>query len=143
MHHSRISTLMIDCLDSEFEESLAFWSQALGMAVARKPASRQRYVTLGKIEGPFYLRLQRVSREPGYHLDVESDDPGAEIRRLEGIGARRKRRVKRWWVAEDPSGNAFCIIRPESDVFPGNARRWSDVDGDGAVAAPGADGNGV
>ena len=125
MHHSRVSTLMIDCLDREFEKSLAFWAEALCQPLPRKPTGNQRYVTLGKIDGPLYVRLQRVNAAPGYHLDIESDDLAAEVSRLEEHGAQDKRRVKRWWVAEDPSGNAFCVIRPESDDFPRNARRWS------------------
>lgn len=125
MHHSRVSTLMVDCLDHEFEKSLAFWAEALGQPLPRKPTGNQRYVTLGKIDGPLYVRLQRVNAAPGYHLDIESDDLAAEVSRLEEHGAQDKRRVKRWWVAEDPSGNAFCVIRPESDDFPRNARRWS------------------
>lgn len=124
MHHSRISTLMIDCLDSEFDDSLAFWSGALGLKPRRRPKANQRYVTLGRMDGPLYLRLQRVSDNPGYHLDIESDDVPGEVERLEGHGACRKYRVKRWWVMQDPSGNPFCIIRPESDEFPRGAKRW-------------------
>lgn len=124
MHHSRLSTLMIDCLDEQFDDSLAFWSAALGLEPARRPKKGQRYVTLGPIDGPLYLRLQRVSSEPGYHPDIESDDVPGEVRRLEDAGGRRKYRIKRWWVMEDPSGNAFCVIRPESEKFPRGARRW-------------------
>jgi predicted enzyme related to lactoylglutathione lyase len=131
MHHSRVSTLMIDCLDGEFESSLEFWSEALGLAVQRRPAQNQRYVTLGAIEGPLFVRLQRVTDRPGYHLDIESDDLAAEVSRLEQIGAQHKRRIKRWWVAQDPSGNAFCVIRPESDQFPRNANRWKPPAADG------------
>lgn len=122
MHHSRISTLMIDCRDAEFDAALAFWSQALGLS-PRKPRAGQRYVTLGRIEGPLYIRLQRVAHDPGYHLDIETDDLRAETGRLEAAGARRKYRIKRWWVLEDPAGNAFCVIRPESEDFPDHAPR--------------------
>jgi hypothetical protein len=124
MHHSRLSTLMIDCLDSEFEASLLFWSAALGFPEPRRPARNQNYVTVGKIEGPLFIRLQRVTTNPGYHLDIESDDTAAEVSRLEALGAKNRRRVKRWWVVQDPSGNAFCVIRPESDDFPRTAKRW-------------------
>jgi len=124
MHHSRLSTLMIDCLDDQFDASFSFWSEALGLPARRRPARNQRYVTLGKIEAPLFVRLQRVPDDPGYHLDIESDDIPAEVARLELHGARNKRRVKRWWVVQDPSGNAFCVIRPESDDFPGNANSW-------------------
>jgi predicted enzyme related to lactoylglutathione lyase len=126
MHHSRPSTLMIDCLESEFGQSLAFWRSAFGFSQSRRPAANQRYVTLGKIETPLFIRLQKVSANPGYHLDIESDDLPGEVARLEKHGARNARHVKRWYVLQDPSGNAFCVIRPESDGFPGNARRWED-----------------
>lgn len=126
MHRSRLSTLMIDCLDDEFADCLDFWSGALGLKPARRPAANQRYVTLGKIEGPLYVRMQRVSSDPGYHLDIESDDVPGEVNRLEAHGANRKYRIKRWWVMEDPSGNAFCVIRPESEKFPRGANRWTE-----------------
>lgn len=106
---------MIDCTDASFDDSVAFWSDALGLAPARKPRAGQRYVTLGCIDGPLFVRLQRVGRDPGIHVDIETDAVPAEVERLEAAGARRKYRVKRWWVLEDPSGNAFCVIRPESD----------------------------
>lgn len=123
-HHSRVSTLMIDCLDERFDESLAFWSAALGLNPARRPAAGQRYVTLGAIDGPLFVRLQRVERDPGFHLDVETDNLRAERARLEAAGGNTKYRVRRWWVMEDPSGNPFCIIRPESQDFPDNANEW-------------------
>ena len=131
MHHSRLSTLMIDCLDHEFDASFSFWAEALGLPQRRRPAGNQRYVTLGRIEAPLFVRLQRVSDNPGYHLDIESNDLPAEVSRLEGHGARNKRRVKRWWVLQDPSGNAFCVIRPESEEFPRNAKAWEP---EGALA---------
>lgn len=124
MHHSRISTLMIDCPDERFDAALAFWSAALGLRATRRPAARQRYVTLGVVEGPWFIRLQRVTKDPGYHLDIETDSLPAEVARLEAAGARRKYRVKRWWVLEDPAGNAFCVIRPESEGFPAGAPAW-------------------
>lgn len=124
MHHSRLSTIMIDCLDETFAESLEFWSGALGLQPRRRPAPGDRYVTLGDIPGPVSIRLQRVTRDPGFHLDLESDDLAAERVRLEAAGGRTKYRIKRWWVMEDPSGNPFCVIRPESDGFPENANQW-------------------
>ena len=124
-HHSRVSTLMIDCLDAHFDEALAFWSAALGLSPARRPAEGQRYVKLGKLEGPLFVRLQRVESEPGFHLDIETDDLAAERDRLLAAGGHTKYRVQRWWVMEDPSGNPFCVIRRESEGFPDNATEWS------------------
>lgn len=81
-------------------------------------------MTLGDIPGPLTVRLQRVQKDPGYHLDIETDGMRAETARLEAAGARRKYRIRRWWVLEDPAGNAFCVIRPESRTFPRHVRRW-------------------
>jgi len=124
MHHSRLQSLMIDCLDGEFAASLEFWAEALGLPLYRRPGKNQRYVTLGTIETPLVIQMQRVTSHPGYHLDIESDDVAAEVSRLERNGARNTRRVKRWYVSQDPSGNAFCVIRPQSDEFLRYAKRW-------------------
>lgn len=117
-HPSRVSTLMIDCLDEHFEEAVAFWSEALGLPVKKRPSARQRYLTLGQIEGPLFVRLQRVPDAPGVHLDIETRDIRKEVARLEAAGAQRKYKIKQWWVLEDPSGTPFCIVRPESDLLP-------------------------
>lgn len=124
MHHSRISAILIDCLAKDFDAALTFWSAALGQRPARRPSETQRYVTVGQIEGPLYIRLQKVEKDPGYHLDFETDAMRAETRRMENAGARRKYRIRRWWVMEDPAGNAFCVIRPESRDFPRYAQQW-------------------
>jgi len=129
MHRSRISTLMIDCLAEDFEAALAFWPEALGLGPVRRPRAGQRYVSLGQVQGPINIRLQKVDKDPGYHLDIETDDLRAETARLESAGARTKYRIRRWWVLEDPAGNAFCVIRPESRHFPRRARRWDGRNG--------------
>lgn len=124
MHRSLLTTLMIDCLDESFDESLAFWSEALGLPPARRPAKGQRYVTLGRLPIPLKVCLQRVQDDPGFHLDIETDDMRAERERLTAFGAATKYRIHRWWVMEDPSGNAFCLVRPVDGAFERRARKW-------------------
>lgn len=126
MHYSRVSTFMIDCLAEDFDAALDFWCNALGLRPARSPTGNQRYVTLGRIEGPLNIRLQKVEQDPGYHLDIETDAMRPEVARLEAAGGTRKYYIQRWWVMEDPAGNAFCIVRPESKDFPRHARQWDD-----------------
>ena len=122
-HHSRVSALMIDCPAGQFEDALAFWSAALGLEPVDVSADG-RYVELGEIRGPVIIRLQRVAGHGGFHIDIETDDIRAEKARLEAAGCLPKYAVKRWWVMQDPAGNAFCLVRPESAAFPRNARRW-------------------
>ena len=84
---------MIDCLDEHFDEAVEFWSEALGLAAT---VDDGRYVTLGEIRGPLFIRLQRVKTDAGFHLDIETDDFGAERKRLEAAGG-----IEAWIGATD------------------------------------------
>jgi hypothetical protein len=48
------------------------------------------------------------------HLDLETDDIEAEVRRLEALGAARydhqQERGYDFWVMRDPWQNEFCVL---------------------------------
>jgi hypothetical protein len=58
------------------------------------------------------------------HLDIESDDIEAEVRRLEALGARRIEAIKTWVVMEAPSGQRFCVVRPQRGAIGPHANEW-------------------
>ena len=68
--------------------------------------------------------LQRVDDNARIHLDIETDDVKAEVRRLEALGARRKEHRESFCVMEAPSGHLFCVVPPQSDDFPANTQVW-------------------
>lgn len=122
MHRSRLTTVVIDCDGPRYDAAVAFWGAALG-AEPRAVGRRGRY-TLLRGAG-LDVMLQRVAAgEVGVHVDVETDDVEAEVRRLEALGARRRREERSWWVMEDPAGHAFCVIPPVSADWPAGAREW-------------------
>ena len=99
---------------SDLTGAATFWGGALGLGI------------LGE-DGPTYLRLdgsardltvevQQVDHPSRVHLDLESDDVEAEVRRLEALGARRIQQVKTWWVLEAPTGQRFCVVRAKVDL---------------------------
>ena len=45
------------------------------------------------------------------HLDLEADDPDAELRRLTGLGARFLWETDTLTVLADPEGNEFCLLK--------------------------------
>ncbi len=51
------------------------------------------------------------------HLDIETDDIEAEVRRLEKLGAKKVQAIKAWWVMEAPTGQRFCVVRASSQEF--------------------------
>ena len=68
--------------------------------------------------GGLHVEVQKVAHPSRVHLDIESDDIEAEARRLEALGAKRIGKVKRWIVMEAPTGQRFCVVRPQSEDFP-------------------------
>ncbi len=125
MHRSRLTSVVIDCAEADFEHSAEFWSAALGKALMPRD---ERYAALrGRVggDGGPYVGLQRVPRsERAVHLDIETDNVDAEVARLEGLGARVKARIRRHVVMEAPSGHAFCVIPVRRGDFPAGAVEW-------------------
>jgi catechol 2,3-dioxygenase-like lactoylglutathione lyase family enzyme len=127
MHRSRLSTVVIDCAEADFERSVEFWSRALGKRPI--PEEDPRYVSLrGRVggEGGPYVLLQRVVKEErAVHLDIETDDVEREVARLAGLGARVKARIRNHVVMLAPSGHAFCVVPSgRRGDFPGDAAEW-------------------
>ncbi len=125
MHRSRLTSVVIDCAEEDYEKGAAFWSAALGRPLVPRD---ERYVALrGRVggEGAPYVGLQRVSSaERAIHLDIETDDVEAEVARLEKLGARVKARIRRHVVMEAPSGHAFCVVPSRRSDFPAHAAEW-------------------
>ena len=128
MHKSKLSTFVIDCQDGDVDEAARFWSRALGRAFAPATPESGAYRELrASPEEPMVL-LQQVSHPSRIHLDIESDDLDAEVRRLEALGAKRIAFVKRWWVMEAPTGHRFCVVNPQRGPIGSEGNEWPDGD---------------
>jgi hypothetical protein len=127
-HRSRLAVLVIDSDESRREEAVRFWGGALGRERRAGDDPAARYAHLVASPGPTLdVVLQATTPDQaGVHLDIETDDVEAEARRLEKLGAKRKRFVKEWWVMEAPSGHAFCVIPVQTDTWPEGAIEWPD-----------------
>jgi predicted enzyme related to lactoylglutathione lyase len=126
MHKSRLAGFIIDCETTDLQGAARFWSGALGMAIRPLPASEsEKYVRLVDPDGRLHIEVQAVTHPSRVHLDIESDDIEAEVRRLEALGARQVARVHTWCVMEAPTGQRFCVVRAQSAGFADDANRWS------------------
>lgn len=124
-HHSRLSTFVLDCNADDLAPHVEFWSRALGKRVdTLDEDSDGRYARLATAGDEPVLLLQKVDHESRIHLDIEADDVEAEVARLEGLGARRVRKVHSWWVMEAPSGHRFCVVRPQREPLGPHLNRW-------------------
>lgn len=120
MHRSRLCHFVIDV--SELDMGVSFWSAALNAVEEPLPESSRhvyRRLRLSSCETRILLQKTsdvKVSKER-MHLDLETDDIEAEVKRLETLGATRwdhqQERGFEFWVLRDPWGNEFCVLQPE------------------------------
>ena len=93
-HHSRLSTLVLDCKVDDLAASTEFWSRALGKPVASPDQDGDgRYAELETAEDEPIILLQKVGHDARVHLDIETDDVEAEAERLVALGDARDRQV--------------------------------------------------
>jgi predicted enzyme related to lactoylglutathione lyase len=125
MHKSRLGTIVIDCRTDDLDAAASFWSQALGVGYGRDDDPiNANYRQLEMPDGEVTALVQQVEHPSRVHIDIETDDIDAEVTRLEALGAKRVAQVKRWWVMEAPTGQRFCVVRPQRSSFDEGARRW-------------------
>jgi predicted enzyme related to lactoylglutathione lyase len=119
-HRSRLAHFVIDVDDLDL--AVAFWSAALDATMEPiSEASRHGYRKLRLPDDDIWVLLQRTDdpkiAEERMHLDLESDDVEAEVRRLEAFGATRydhqHEQGPDFWALRDPWGNEFCVLQPE------------------------------
>ena len=125
MHRSQLAGFIIDCQTDDLEAAAEFWSQALGLP--QRPSQNPEdagYAVLKTGPNDLHIEVQRVDHPSRVHLDIEADDIEAEVRRLEALGARRVKQVRTWWVLEAPTGQRFCVVRPQRANFAAEANRW-------------------
>ena len=124
-HHSRLSTLVLDCRVDDLREGAEFWSRALDRPVASLDQDGDgKYAELETAADEPVILLQKVGHDSRVHLDIETDDIEAEATRLEALGARKIAFVKRWWVMEAPTGHRFCVVRQQREPFGPHLNRW-------------------
>jgi hypothetical protein len=126
VHHSRISTLLIDVPAQDAPQAADFWSAALGVPARPVPGEEQFTSLPGAVPG-LVTALQSVDDAPRYHLDFETDDVAAETRRLVALGAVE---VSQWLecrTLQVPGGHLICVIPVHSDLaeFLAAAQTWS------------------
>jgi hypothetical protein len=124
MHRSKLSTFVIDCRVEDLDAATRFWSQALGRPMEPPSPENPKYRGLKMRADEPVIYIQQVDHESRVHLDIETDDVEAEVARLEALGARRLQKVRSWWILEAPTGQRFCVVRPQRGDMGEAANEW-------------------
>ncbi len=124
MHRSRLHVVLIDSPPEVADGEVAFWTAALG--TTPDPEAGTPFTTLAPLGSGRLLAHQRLERGPArLHLDVETDDTGAEVRRLEALGASRVGEHDGCIHLRDPAGLVFCVVPVQSNDFAEEATTWA------------------
>ena len=132
MHRSRVAHFVIDVED--LDQAVTFWSSAFDATEEPvNPASRHVYRKLRLPDAPVRILLQQTddpkAAKERMHLDLETDDVAAEVKRLEALGATRwdhqTARGYDFWVMRDPWGNEFCVLHAGYPELLSRRTPWS------------------
>lgn len=108
MHKSGLAGFIIDCKTEDLEGAARFWSEALNLPL--QEGSDPSYRKLAKGPDGLNVEVQQVDHPSRVHLDIKSTDVEAEVKRLEGLGAKPVSRVRDWVIMEAPTGHRFCVV---------------------------------
>ncbi|MFI5783551.1 VOC family protein [Nocardia sp. NPDC051570] len=130
-HRSRLCHIVIDV--SDLDRAVTFWSCALDATEETvNPDSHRVYRRLRLPDSEIRILLQattdhKASKER-VHIDIETDDVEAEVRRLEALGATRwdhqQERGYDFWVLRDPWSNEFCVLQTEFPDLLAQGPSW-------------------
>jgi hypothetical protein len=125
MHRSRLSTILIDAPVDQAPASARFWSGALGVPTSSPPGEPQ-FHTLEDRVPDLVLAVQSVDDAARYHVDIETDDVAAEVRRLADLGAVEVSTWQGCHTLRAPGGHLLCVIPVHSDpaTFARLAHTW-------------------
>lgn len=125
MHRSRLAQIVIDCQGQDLDTAATFWAAALGHEAQRlEDPEDSNYRQLSTREGELLILVQSVDHASRVHLDIETDDVEAEAARLERLGAVRVAKVRTWWVMQAPTGQRFCVLRPQTKDLQRSGKVW-------------------
>ena len=123
MHRSRLQVVLIDSPPDVADKEVAFWGAALGREPM--PEAGTPFTGLSELAGGELLVHQRLEQgNARIHLDIETDDVVAEVRRLEGLGAVKVGGHEGSAHLRDPAGLLFCVVPVQSDDFDQRATTW-------------------
>ena len=126
MHRNLLSTFVIDVPADVHQQTVAFWSGALGATAT--PTRLAEYHMLDGAAPPNRIVVQNVGTgSAGVHFDIHTDDLDAEVERLTALGATLvdpswADHPGRWVIMRDPAGMEFCVVWALNEVRPQEVR---------------------
>jgi hypothetical protein len=119
-HRSRLVQVCVDT-PADVHEQVAFWRSALAWRWAESSGDEFAGKLYPPPDSSTQLLFQRLGEEDEStavraHIDLGTDDLGADAERLIRLGAKRVGSSDGWIVLRDPTGLVFCTTRNSPDA---------------------------
>jgi hypothetical protein len=101
---------VIDVPEDQHATTAGFWERALGWQLGHPWPGHPELRSFEPPQGTPYVHLQQIDGRTRVHLDLESDDPGATVRRATELGADLVAEHDRWRTLRSPGALPFCVI---------------------------------
>ena len=112
-----VSAITFDCRDARVVAE--FWSGAFDVPLDPDPPSSEFFASIGRSDPDatvtmMFIQVPEAKQTKNrVHLDLQTDDRGAEIERLVTLGASHVHDKDEWGISwttmTDPEGNEFCV----------------------------------
>jgi hypothetical protein len=125
MHRILLREVVVDAPETTFAATRDFWAAAL-LTEARKVEEFPEFTALPDAASLSWVGLQNIGSDAArFHLDIETDDVDAEVKRLTKLGAVKIADGRTWVVMRDPSGLLFDVVPYQSSWFAERCREVS------------------
>ncbi len=125
MHRILLREVVVDAPQDSFVATRDFWAAAL-LTEAREVEDFPEFTALPDAASLSWVGLQNIGSAPArFHLDIETDDVGAEVERLTKLCAVKIGVGRTWVVMRDPSGLLFDVVPHQSPWFAERSREVS------------------
>ena len=115
-----LANLTFDCHDPELVAR--FWSEVTGLAIDDE--ANEYFVSIGRADTAvtpkwFFAKVpEPKTTKNRLHIDLESNAPDVDAKRLLELGASKAEDKNEWghaWtIYRDPEGNEFCMSGPHA-----------------------------
>jgi hypothetical protein len=109
---------VIDVPADQLDEAAEFWGAATGWPAGSPWPTHPELRSFEPPHGSPYLHLQQIDGPARVHLDLESADGAATVRRAVALGAELVAEHDRWQTLASPGGLPFCVLAAREHQAP-------------------------
>lgn len=116
---------LIDVPPAQHSSLADYWSRVLGWQLGEPWPGHPELRSFEPPRGASYVHIQEIDGQPRVHLDIESSDADATVRRAVQLGGSLAHETDSWRTLHSPGGLPFCVLEV-GEREPPEPMSWPD-----------------